>query len=430
MYRAAILGTIFIAAWMGFTIPASAQAWTIKGTCSTAAIAESDGVQTGTNGVSGKDSLSLMQRARAAHLTLGSDGFLWTNQLVQCDSAIVWVKANSKGDTLVSFSNGDPAKPVLGFAGGPIDGNGPVFFSNSVYLGDGRPAVKLHSTGNGQSCHFSFTDHGTFTQGWESRLSTIECNARVKGADGHLVSVDLKFDATQAPKAATSSDEIYRPHPGEEYVPAIYCQWNRTGLPSAQQKICLDRDIKNPPKLYKAKPGEMLEVLLPNCQIGGAESCNDDFFQPVWKRIEADNGQVTRIDMNSIQHLGGGTTNVTVYTGAPHSMFDSTRLEMLWFDCQGHFRSFGSNMEQSDVLDAPPRSIAGEIANNVCTNQNAANAADYCAGFSSDACERIKKVVESNVPPAFCKPGFGLAGSGLTPEQLRICYAMPSVGKN
>ena len=48
MYRAAILGTIFIAAWMGFTIPASAQAWTIKGTCSTATIAESDGVQTGT----------------------------------------------------------------------------------------------------------------------------------------------------------------------------------------------------------------------------------------------------------------------------------------------------------------------------------------------------------------------------------------------
>ena len=121
-----------------------------------------------------------MQRARAAHLTLGSDGFLWTNQLVQCDSAIVWVKANSKGDTLVSFSNGDPAKPVLGFAGGPIDGNGPVFFSNSVYLGDGKPAMKLNSTGDGQSCHFSFTDHGTFTQGWESRLSTIECNARVK----------------------------------------------------------------------------------------------------------------------------------------------------------------------------------------------------------------------------------------------------------
>ena len=65
IYRAAILGTFFIAAWTGSTIPASAQAWTIKGSCSKAAIAESDGVQTSaTNGVSGKDSLALMQRAR------------------------------------------------------------------------------------------------------------------------------------------------------------------------------------------------------------------------------------------------------------------------------------------------------------------------------------------------------------------------------
>ena len=262
--------------------------------------------------------------------------------------------------------------------------------------------------------------------------------------------------STQSPGFAKPADDIYRPRPGEAYAPATYCDWNRTGLPPEQQKICLDRDIKNPPKLYKAKPGETLETLLPNCRIGGAESCNDDFFQPVWKRIEADNGQVTRIDMNSIQHIGGGGTNVTVYTGAPHSVFDSTRLQMLRFDCQGHFRSFDGNMGQSDVLDAPPRSIAGEIATIVCTNQDvknpekscagsssdacgpitkavsksAPNPAEYGVGFSSDACERIKKVVETNLPPAFCKPGFGLASSGLTPEQLRICYAMPSVGKN
>ena len=194
IYRAAVLSIILMAAGMGFTIPAHAEAWTVKGTCSKANIAESDGVQTGVaNGTGGKDYLALMKRARAAHLMLGSDGFLWATQLIQCDSAIVWVKANSKGDTLVSFSNGDPAKPVLGFAGGPIDGNGPVFFSNSVYLGDGKPATKLNPTGDGQSCHFYFTDHGTFTQGWENRLTTIECNVRVKGADGHLVSVDVKF---------------------------------------------------------------------------------------------------------------------------------------------------------------------------------------------------------------------------------------------
>ena len=203
IYRAAIVSTIFMAS-LGFATPAYAEAWTVKGTCSKANIAESDGVQTeSANGMSGKDYLALMQRARAAHLTLGSDGFLWATQPVQCDSAIVWVKANSKGDTLVSFSNGDQGKPVLGFTGLPIDGDGPLFFSDSVYLGDGKPAMPLNPNGNGQSCHFYFTDHGTFTQGWENRLTTIECNVRVKGGDGHLVSVDVRFDSTQTPGPAT-----------------------------------------------------------------------------------------------------------------------------------------------------------------------------------------------------------------------------------
>ena len=53
---------------------------------------------------------------------------------------------------------------------------------------------------------------------------------------------------------------------------------------------------------------------------------------------------------------------------------------------------------------------------------------DYCVDFSSDACQRIKDVVEKGIRPAFCVPGFGRADSPirLSPEQLRICYAMPS----
>ena len=216
VYRAAILSTILLVS-MGLNTPAYAaghNSWVFKGACSSGnltshplnygTLSESDGVQTGVaNGMSGKDYLAVMQRARAAHLTLGTDGFLWATQPVPCDSAIVWVKANSKGDTLVSFSNGDQGKPVLGFTGVPIDGDGPLFFSDSVYLGDGKPAMPLNPNGNGQSCHFYFTDHGTFTQGWENRLTTIECNVRVKGADGHLVSVDVRFDATQTPRSAT-----------------------------------------------------------------------------------------------------------------------------------------------------------------------------------------------------------------------------------
>jgi hypothetical protein len=201
--RAMALSTILIGG-MGFAVPSHAEAWAVKGRCSKGNIAQSDGVPTGAaNGMSGKDYIALMQRARAAHLTLGSDGFLWATKSVQCDSAIVWVKANSKSDTLVSFSNGDEGKPVLGFTGVPIDGDGPLFFPDSVYLGDGKPAMPINPNGNGQSCHFYFTDHGTFTHGWENRLTTIECNARVKGADGHLVSVEVRFDATQTPGSAT-----------------------------------------------------------------------------------------------------------------------------------------------------------------------------------------------------------------------------------
>jgi hypothetical protein len=213
IHRVAILSAILLAG-AGLAIPVYAvreQAEAFAGTCSSGSLtshplnygtlSESDGVQVITRGMSGKEYLAAMQRARAAHLTLGSDGLLWATQPVPCNSALVWLNANSNGETLVSFSNGDPSKPVLGFTGVPVDGDGPLFFPDSVLLGDGKPAMQLNPSGNAQSCHFDFTDHGTFTQGWENRLTAIECNLRMKRADGHIVSVDIRFNATRTPKA-------------------------------------------------------------------------------------------------------------------------------------------------------------------------------------------------------------------------------------
>jgi len=210
IYRAAILSIVLLAG-MNFTIPAHAargQSWVFKGTCSKGDIAQSDGVQTGAASgmMNTKDYFALMKRAKSAHLTLGSDGFLWTIKQLKCDSAIVWVQANAKGDTLVSFSNGDLSKPILGFTGIPIDGNGPLFFSDAVYLGDGKPATLLNPNGNGQSCHFYFSDHGTFTQGWEHRLTAIECNVRVKMQNGYLINASATFDVVQAPISHPSRD--------------------------------------------------------------------------------------------------------------------------------------------------------------------------------------------------------------------------------
>lgn len=79
----------------------------------------------------------------------------------------------------------------------------------------------------------------------------------------------------------------------------------------------------------------------------------------------------------------------------------------------------------------PPRSVFGEIRRIACRDLWAADRPkpeDYCDSFSTDACDRIKGVVEayalSQVRPTYCKPGFGLVDSGLTPEQMRICYVI------
>lgn len=212
VYRLVILGTILLAS----TVQARAEtpdAYTFKGACSSGAltshpldygtISESDGVQVmpSSGMMSTRDYSALMKRAKAAHLTLGSDGFLWATRPIPCKSAIVWVKANSnpKGDMLLSLSNDDPGKPALSFTGVPVDGNGPFFFPDALYLGDGKPAMQLNPNGNGQGCHFYFTDHGAFTLGWENRLTTIECDLRVKTETGHLIYASVRFDVTQAP---------------------------------------------------------------------------------------------------------------------------------------------------------------------------------------------------------------------------------------
>jgi hypothetical protein len=191
IYRAAILSAILLAG----TIPAYAsgqKGWSFKGTCSNANVAESDGVQVKpANGpMSTKDYLALMKRARESHLTLGPDGFLWSARQLSCDSVVIMQIDDYEGHTAVSFANGDPDNPVLIFAGGRIGGDGPLFFSDNVYLGEGKA---MHINPNGKGCHFYFTDHGTFSQGWENRLTTIECDLRMKTEAGHLISANVTF---------------------------------------------------------------------------------------------------------------------------------------------------------------------------------------------------------------------------------------------
>jgi hypothetical protein len=110
-----------------------------------------------------------------------------------------------KGHTMVTFSSGGTNNPILGFAGGLIGGDGPLFLSDTIYLADGK-AMPLNRDGSGHGCHFYFTDHGTFTQGWGSRLTAIECDLRVKTQNGHLISADVTFDAAQTPISRPTRD--------------------------------------------------------------------------------------------------------------------------------------------------------------------------------------------------------------------------------
>jgi hypothetical protein len=173
---------------------AGQQSWTFKGACGKSTIANSDGLQTGAAGgmMATKDYFALMQWVRANHQALGPDGFLWTTSPLNCDSALVLLNGDSKGYTAVNFSNGDAKTPVLGFAGNLVDGDGPLLFSDAVALED-QKAPPL-SPDSGQGCHFYFTDHGTFTPGWENRLTTIECNLRMKTLDGHLINANVTFN--------------------------------------------------------------------------------------------------------------------------------------------------------------------------------------------------------------------------------------------
>lgn len=197
IYRAVILSAVLLSATVSYA--AGQKAWSFKGTCS-GNISQSDGVPTGAAGgtMSTKDYLALMKRARESHLTLGADGFLWAVRPLGCDAAIVMQVEDRKGHTVVSFSNGDPANPILSFAGDLIDGEGPLFFPDTAYFGSGE-ASHFTPTGSGEGCQFYFADRGGFSDGWQRRLTAIECEARIKAPDGHLTTASVTFSV--APSA-------------------------------------------------------------------------------------------------------------------------------------------------------------------------------------------------------------------------------------
>ena len=93
------------------------------------------------------------------------------------------------------------------------------------------------------------------------------------------------------------------------------------------------------------------------------------------RTIEADNGTVYTFDMTLVSPAASpGGFNVMVHDSSQ----DSWEFTIMEFDCAGHFLisfPFSMNMSQmgemSDWMYAPPRSVAGRIAEMVCRKEPA-----------------------------------------------------------
>ena len=85
------------------------------------------------------------------------------------------------------------------------------------------------------------------------------------------------------------------------------------------------------------------------------------------RTIEADNGTVYSFDMNNLYPSGNGG----VYAKVHDSSQDSWESTMMEFDCAGHFLIISQMGEMSEWMYAPPRSVAGRIAEMVCRKEPA-----------------------------------------------------------
>jgi hypothetical protein len=74
------------------------------------------------------------------------------------------------------------------------------------------------------------------------------------------------------------------------------------------------------------------------------------------EKVEADNGAVYAVDLNSARHFSGG---------ALAGIYDQGRggIAPMWFDCAGHMREFDIH---APLTYAPPRSVGARLSAIAC----------------------------------------------------------------
>lgn len=89
-----------------------------------------------------------------------------------------------------------------------------------------------------------------------------------------------------------------------------------------------------------------------------------------WTKFEADNGEVVQLDMNTLLR-GDHAGEIVIYMAPPNVDYDPGRMQRLRFTCVGdhgggQYQDMTGGYGFGVVLDAPPRSVAGFIADFVC----------------------------------------------------------------
>lgn len=87
------------------------------------------------------------------------------------------------------------------------------------------------------------------------------------------------------------------------------------------------------------------------------------YREKCWEKVESDTGAVFQVDLGLIQDFGAEATSV-VYKKEGKD-FDPMNLQRWFFSCKGHF-SIMQQRGRSEMVYAPPRSVAGRISKIVC----------------------------------------------------------------
>jgi hypothetical protein len=161
-----------------------------------------------------------------------------------------------------------------------------------------------------------------------------------------------------------------------------------------------------------------------------------------WVSLHADDGSVVNIDMTSLYVFNANATTkaADVALSFPDGKPYPLNMRRLIFYCgQGSYKDVTEGV-RGPLLYSRQGSVADRVSRFVCAGAGptivdqlkrpsapapAPKWQDYCKGFSDETCGRMRRVVENKVTPDYCKPGFGIAPSKLSDEQLRICYVMP-----